>query len=129
MIILANGVFDLFHVGHLRYLEQSSRWGKLFVGVTRDSSVGKPGRPVIPESERLEIVRALSFVNGAELCKDSLESLAYWKPDIFVKGNDYRMKGLLDSEIEFCKANRIMIRFTDPNPQTTTGIIERIKCS
>jgi len=129
MIVLANGVFDLFHVGHLRYLEQASKFGDLVVGVTKDVNVNKKGRPIVPELERLELVKALRCISDARLCLDSLDALREWQPDVFVKGSDYRKKGLLDSEIEYCKRNGIEIRFTNPNPQTTTGIIERIKCS
>ena len=129
MIVLGVGCFDLIHVAHKRHLEQASKWGDLVVGVTKDSGVNKPGRPIIKESERLEMVKALKFVSDARLCFDSLDALKQWHPDIFVKGADYRKKGLLDSEIEFCKQNGIEIRFTDPNPQTTTGIVEDIKCS
>jgi bifunctional ADP-heptose synthase (sugar kinase/adenylyltransferase) len=74
------------------------------------------------------MVSALKFVTDARLCLDSIDALREWQPDIFVKGADYRKKGLLDEEIEFCKRNGIEIRFTNPNPQTTTGIIEDI-CS
>lgn len=126
MIVLANGVFDLFHVGHKRYLEQASQWGNLVVGVTKDSSVRKFGRPIISEDERLELVKALECVVDARLCIDSLDALRQWQPDIFVKGDDYRKKGLLDEEMEFCARNDIEIKFTSYNPQTTTGIIERI---
>jgi D-beta-D-heptose 7-phosphate kinase/D-beta-D-heptose 1-phosphate adenosyltransferase len=126
MIVLCCGVFDLFHVAHKRHLEQASEWGDIVVGVTMDVFVKKPGRPIIPQAERLEIIKSLKFVIDARLCLDSLDALAEWQPDIFVKGSDYRKKGLLDSEVEFCTKNGIEIRFTDPNPQTTSGIIERI---
>lgn len=129
MIVLAAGCFDMLHVAHKRHLEQASQWGDVVVGVTKDSNVNKPGRPIIPEGERLEMVKSLKCVTDARLCLDSIDALREWQPDIFVKGSDYRKKGLLDSEVEFCRNNGIEIRFTNPNPQTTTGIIERIKCS
>jgi D-beta-D-heptose 7-phosphate kinase/D-beta-D-heptose 1-phosphate adenosyltransferase len=100
----------------------------LVVGVTMDKAVGKgAGRPVIPEAERLEIVRGLWCVDEAELCEDSIDALERWNPAIFVKGADYLAKGLLKEEIAFCKANGVQIRHTKPNPQTTSGIIERIR--
>src|SRR5882672_3441818 len=128
MLVLASGVFDILHIGHVRYLERASRWGTLVVGVTNDASVNKPGRPIVPGIERLELIKSLKCVSDATLCMDSLDALKQWEPDIFVKGDDYRKKGLLDFEIEFCRNNGIEIRFTEPNPQTTTRIIERIKC-
>jgi cytidyltransferase-like protein len=128
MIVLAVGCFDLIHVAHKRHLEQASQWGTLVVGVTKDSGVNKKGRPIIPEMERLEMVKALKSVADGSLCFDSIDALRTWEPDIFVKGSDYRKKGLLDSELAYCKQHGIEVRFTNPNPQTTTGIIEDI-CS
>lgn len=129
MVVLTSGVFDLLHVAHVKSLEQASKWGILVVGVTKDSNVNKPGRPIIPEAERLEMVKALGCVANASLCLDSIDALRTWEPDIFFKGSDYRTKGLLKEEVDFCKQNGIEIRFTDSNPQTTTAIIERIRCS
>lgn len=126
MIVLACGCFDLLHAGHKRHLEQAATFGDVVVGVTRDAHVGKPGRPIIPEDERLELVRSLRCVTDARLCNDSLDALAQYQPDFFVKGADYRKKGLLDSEVAFCERNGVEIRFTAPNPQTTSGIIQRI---
>jgi bifunctional ADP-heptose synthase (sugar kinase/adenylyltransferase) len=100
---------------------------ELAVGVTKDAYVGKNGRPIIPENERLELVRSIRDVNDARLVRDSIEALEMWEPEVFVKGHDYRRKGLLDSEIEYCKEHNIVIMFTKENPQTTTKIIERIK--
>lgn len=130
-LVLANGCFDLFHVAHLRHLEEARAMGDLLVvGVTADAAVCKgPGRPVIPQAERLEIVKALRCVSGASLCSTSIEALEYWKPRIFVKGHDYVEKGLLPEEIEYCAKHGIAIRYTKPNPQTTSGIMERMKCA
>lgn len=127
-IVLCVGVFDLLHAAHVRHLKEARFMGDcLFVGVTRDNHVGKPGRPIIPENERLEMVNALRCVSAAALHTDSIDALKRWQPDIFVKGADYSEKGLLPEEIRFCEENKIEIRFTQPNPQTTTGIIERIR--
>ena len=129
-IVLCNGVFDLLHPAHVRPLQAARRMGTLLVvGVTRDSGVNKPGRPIMKEEERLEMVRALSCVYSAYLCQNSLEALDYWKPTIFCKGADYLEKGLLKEEIEYCKKHKIEIKHTNPHPLTTTSIIERIKCA
>src|ERR1700737_1896229 len=67
-VVLTNGVFDLLHVGHLRYLRQARSEGDLLVvGVNADASVRalKPDRPLVPESERAELVAALSPVDYA----------------------------------------------------------------
>jgi rfaE bifunctional protein nucleotidyltransferase chain/domain len=91
-IVLTNGVFDLLHVGHLRSLRQARREGDiLVVGVNADAAVRKPGRPVVPEGERAELVAALEPVDYAvifgEPTADAL--LRAVLPDVYVKGADY----------------------------------------
>ena len=130
MLILANGVFDLLHVSHVRHLEEARRMGtRLVVGVTRDKYVNKTGRPIIPENERKEMVEALQCVSDVILCDSGTDAIMYFQPDIFVKGDDYRAKGLLKEEIDLCTELDIDIKFTRPNKITTTSIIERIKCT
>lgn len=127
-LVLCNGVFDLLHLAHVRHLEEARRMGDyLVVGLTKDAHVGKPGRPITPENERKEILEALQCVNDVMLVENSLQAIEYWKPNIFVKGHDYKKKGLLPEELKICEERDIEIRFTKPNPQTTTQIIERIK--
>lgn len=128
-LVLANGCFDMLHAAHVRHLQEARSMGALLVvGVTMDAFVGKGnGRPVIPQDERLELVRALGCVYEAQLCRDSLEALRYFDPNIFCKGADYLESGLLPEERAYCEANAIEIRHTKPNPQTTTGIIKRIR--
>lgn len=129
-VVLCNGVFDLLHTAHIRHLEEARAMGDcLVVGLTKDEFVNKPGRPIVRESERREMLMALRCVGAVMLCKDSLEALEQWKPRIFCKGADYKAKGLLPAEIEFCKKHGIEIRHTKPNPQTTTSLIERIGCT
>jgi rfaE bifunctional protein nucleotidyltransferase chain/domain len=91
-IVLTNGVFDVLHVGHLRYLREARRRGDvLVVGINADSSVHKPGRPLVPDLERAELVAALEPVDYAvifsELTADLL--LRHVRPDVYVKGGDY----------------------------------------
>ena len=128
-VVLACGVFDLFHVAHLRHLQEASKMGDfLAVGVTKDDGVRKGnGRPVIPENERLEIIQGLDCVDTAILCKDSLEALDHFQPEVFCKGHDYLKKGLLPTELAFCNENHVDIGYTKENPQTTTDIIKRIR--
>ncbi len=89
---MTNGVFDLLHVGHLRYLRQARRAGDiLVVGVNADAGVHKPGRPIVPEAERAELVAALEPVDFAvifaEPTADAL--LRAVRPDVYIKGADY----------------------------------------
>lgn len=127
--VLANGVFDILHVGHVLYLEQAADMGDyLWVGVTRDAYVNKgPQRPVIKQDDRLMVVRALRCVKDAFLCNDSMDALERVKPDIFVKGADYIGK-IEQRHADYCKAHGIEIRFTDTPIYSATKIInERLR--
>ena len=133
--VLAAGCFDLFHVAHLRYLQNAAKLGDmLVVSVTKDNGVKKgDGRPIIPEKQRLEIVRAvlkgIAASAKAELFDDGVDALPYWRPDIFAKGHDWKLRGIPKHVKNYCKKNGIKIVFTKPNPKPTTGsIIERAKC-
>src|SRR5690349_6385423 len=88
-VVLTNGVFDLLHVGHLRYLRQARALGDiLVVGVNSDAAVLKPGRPLVPEAERAELLAALEPVDYvvvfAEPTADALLRAVH--PDVYVKG-------------------------------------------
>lgn len=130
-IVLAQGCFDMIHVGHLRHLQEARRMGAiLVVGVTKDEFVGKgPGRPVVGEDERLEMVLGLGCVYEAQLCSDSIEALEYFKPTIFCKGYDREITGLIEAEQQYCEKHDIEIRYTKPNHIHTSQIIERIRCA
>ena len=98
-VVLTNGVFDILHIGHLRFLRAARALGDvLVVGVNSDSSVSvnKPGRPVVPEIERAELVAALEPVDYAvifgEPTADSL--LRALRPSVYVKGSDYTLDTL-----------------------------------
>ena len=128
-VILANGVFDILHIGHLLYLEAAARMGDyLYVGVTRDAFVNKgPGRPVNTEEHRLKLVQGLRCVTFAFLCDDSLEALDKIRPDIFVKGADYIGK-IQEKHQKYCDDNHIEIRFTRTPIYSATKIInDRLK--
>ena len=91
-VVLTNGVFDLLHVGHLRYLRAARRAGDLLVvGLNADSAVNKPGRPLVPEAERAELVAALEPVDYVVLFGEPTadELLRAVRPDVYVKGADY----------------------------------------
>jgi rfaE bifunctional protein nucleotidyltransferase chain/domain len=94
-IVLANGVFDLLHVGHVRYLEEARRLGDvLFVGINGDAAVARlkgPGRPLMPASERAELLGALRAVDHVVVFEDDTadELLRALKPDVHAKGTDY----------------------------------------
>ncbi len=94
-LVLANGCFDLLHVGHVRYLEGARRLGDaLLVAVNSDPSVRRlkgPGRPLMPESERAEIVGALGSVDYVLVFPDDTVDglIARLSPAVHAKGTDY----------------------------------------
>lgn len=112
--MLANGVFDIFHIGHIRYLEAAAAMGdRLIVSVTRDEFVKKGrGRPFYKEADRVAMLKALRIVSDVFLTDSSRHALEAIKPDVFVKGSEYREK-IMEDDIEFCQQNGIEIRFTD----------------
>ena len=111
--MLAGGVFDLFHVGHIRYLAAAAKMGSVVVGVTRNAHVNKgPGMPLYDEKDRLELVRGIRYVDDAILVDSSYEALNIVQPDIFVKGMEYKGR-MLPEDLEFCRANDVEIRFTN----------------
>ena len=101
-IALTNGVFDLLHVGHQRYFRQARRHADvLVVGVIADAVVGKPGRPLVPQAERAQLVAALEPVDYVVIFStptaDSL--LRELRPDVYVKGADYSEATLPEATI------------------------------
>ena len=94
-IVLANGCFDLLHVGHIRYLDEARRLGDvLFVGINSDASVARlkgQGRPLMPATERLEVLTALRAVDHVIVFDDDTADglIRALKPDVHAKGTDY----------------------------------------
>src|SRR5512135_2311657 len=131
-IALANGVFDLFHVGHLRYLEGARALADLLVvAVNSDHSarlLGKgPGRPVVPEAERAEIVAALACVDHVVLfdAPDVVPVIRALRPDVHVKGTDYTPETIPErAEVAAC-GGRVAVA-GDPKDHSTSAILERL---
>jgi rfaE bifunctional protein nucleotidyltransferase chain/domain len=100
-VVLTNGVFDLLHVGHLRYLRAARALGDvLVVGVNADASVHKPGRPLVPDSERAELVAALEPVDYVVLFAEptAADLIRILRPHVYAKGADYAHKPLPEAE-------------------------------
>lgn len=112
-IVLANGCFDQLHFGHLLHLEAAKKMGDtLIVSITKDEKVDKgPGRPVYPEAHRAALVGALKVVDEVIIVDGLLQALVMARPDILVKGIDYR-EGLEPVHERYCKDMGIEIRFT-----------------
>ncbi|MGE5275652.1 MAG: adenylyltransferase/cytidyltransferase family protein [Acidobacteriota bacterium] len=131
-IVFANGAFDLLHVGHVRYLEAARREGDwLVVGVNSDRSVEAakgPGRPVVPERERAELVAALGCVDAVTIFDEpSPEALIRMlRPEVHAKGTDYTAESVPEREAVAAYGGRTVI-VGDPKGHATTDLIERIK--
>lgn len=105
-VVLANGCFDLVHVGHVRYLEDAARQGDvLVVALNTDESVRAlkgPSRPLVPLGERVELVRALRCVDYVtSFGEPTLEAtLRLLRPDVHAKGGDYTPDNVPEREID-----------------------------
>jgi rfaE bifunctional protein nucleotidyltransferase chain/domain len=103
-IVLANGCFDLFHVGHIRYLRESAGKGDvLVVALNSDSSVRAlkgAGRPLLPQRERAEVLAAFEFVDYVVIFREpNVEKvLIALKPDVHSKGSDYTVETVPERE-------------------------------
>lgn len=118
-IVLASGVFDLLHLGHVRFLEEAKKAGgpnaKLIVIVARDSTVEKKKsrRPIMPENQRCALVASLRVVDEAMLGYEDFDMekiLDKIKPDIVAVGHDSRLSGLEQTVAEVVKKKGLKIR-------------------
>ena len=103
-IVFTNGCFDLIHIGHIKYLRQAKALGDiLIIGLNSDSSVSriKPKRPVNPESHRAEVLSSLEMVDYVTLFDEDTpyELIRFIKPDILVKGGDWKKEDIVGSDI------------------------------
>jgi D-glycero-beta-D-manno-heptose 1-phosphate adenylyltransferase len=128
-ITLANGNFDLLHVGHVRYLRGAKALGgKLVVAINSDSSVRAlkgEGRPIMPENERAEIVAALADVDGVVIFPelDVRALIREIRPDIQAKGTDYTAETVPEHDTVAEYGGRVAI-VGDPKDHSTSAIIQ-----
>jgi len=127
-IILANGNFDLLHVGHVRYLHGAKALGgKLIVAINSDASVRAlkgEGRPVMPEKERAEIVAALGDVDAVVIFPepDVRPIIREIRPDIQAKGTDYTAESVPERDAVAGCGGRVAI-VGDPKDHSTSEIL------
>ena len=103
-IVFTNGCFDLIHAGHVRYLGEAAKLGDILViGLNSDSSVSaiKPGRPIVPEQQRAEVLAALSSVDYVVFFSEETpyELIRELKPDVLVKGADWRDEDIVGNDL------------------------------
>jgi len=131
-IAFANGVFDILHVGHVRYLQDAARVADvLIVGVNGDESVRAikgEGRPLTPENERAEIVAAIRGVAYVTIFRESSPSrlLQVLKPDFHCKGTDYTADSVPEAEIVRAYGGTVVIA-GDPKDHSTTEMLDRLR--
>jgi len=131
-IVLANGCFDLLHAGHIRYLRSAKDLGdRLVVAINSDDSVRAlkgAGRPLMPASERAEILAALSAVDAvmifSELDVNAL--IRELRPDVHAKGTDYTRENVPELETVIACGGRVEI-VGDPKDHSATEIIRRLQ--
>lgn len=131
-IALANGVFDLFHVGHLRYLQGAKAEADLLVvAVNSDASTRAnkgPSRPLVPEGERAEIVEGLACVDHVVLfdSKDVVPVIRLLRPDVQVKGTDYTPDTIPEASEVRSYGGRVAVA-GDPKEHSTTELLARLE--
>src|SRR6202166_5349564 len=129
-ITLANGVFDVLHVGHVRYLHGAKGLGgKLIVAVNSDDSVRAlkgEGRPVMPAEERAEIVAALADVDAVVIFPelDVRALIREIRPDIQAKGTDYTPESVPERDEVMAYGGRVEI-VGDPKDHSTTELLAK----
>lgn len=131
-IVLANGAFDLLHVGHLRYLQGAKRCGDLLVvAVNADASVRRakgPTRPLVPEGERAELVAALACVDWVTVFEDDdvRRIIRALEPDVHAKGTDYTADSVPERDEVLAYGGRVEIT-GDAKDHSTTSTVERLR--
>lgn len=130
-VVLANGCFDVLHVGHVRYLAGARELGDvLVVGVNSDEQVARlkgPGRPILPANERAELVAALESVTYATVFDEPTveELLLALKPDVHAKGTDYTEDSVPERDVVRSYGGRVAI-VGDPKDHSTSAILARL---
>ena len=131
-VAFTNGVFDLLHPGHVRYLETARSLGDaLIVGVNADASVRRnkgPSRPVTPEGERAEVLAALASVDAVVIFPEHTpaEIVRALQPDVLVKGADWPADQIVGRDTVEARGGRVVLVPVEAGHSTTT-IVERVR--
>ena len=131
-VVFTNGVFDLLHPGHVRYLQEARREGDaLIVAINSDRSVRSikgPSRPVNPEGERAEVLAALACVDAVVVFDeaDPQQIIGRLEPDVLVKGADWAKDAIVGRETVESRGGRV-VRIPLAEGYSTSAIIEKIQ--
>lgn len=129
-VVFTNGVFDLLHVGHVRYLQEARAQGDLLVvGINADSSVRRlkgPTRPLQSESDRAEILAALEAVSFTVIFAEDTPAdlIEVVRPDVLVKGGDYKIETIVGAPFVLSYGGEVKaLSFVDG--KSTTNIVKK----
>ena len=131
-VVFTNGVFDLVHPGHGRYLQAAAAEGDLLiVGLNADGSVRAnkgAGRPFVPAAERAEVIEALACVDAVVIFAEPMpgEVIARLQPDVLVKGADWPADQVVGRETVEARGGRV-VRVALEQGYSTTAIVEHIR--
>jgi len=132
-IVFTNGVFDILHPGHIRYLRDARTLGDLLiVGVNSDRSVKAlakaPDRPINSESERAEVLAALASVDAVVIFDADTphEIISALQPDVLVKGADWGENAIVGRDVVEARGGKV-VRIALAEGYSTTNILERIR--
>ena len=131
-VVFTNGVFDLLHPGHVRYLQDARATGSaLIVGVNSDVSVRRnkgADRPINPEGERAEVVAALACVDAVVIFDEDTPHaiISHLLPDVLVKGADWPADQIVGRDIVEARGGRVVLMPVEEG-FSTTALIERAR--
>ena len=132
-VVATNGCFDLLHVGHLKYLTEARALGDfLWVGLNGDASVRElkgPGRPLVPEADRAELLAAWRVVDAVTIFPEvrATAFLRAVQPDIYAKGGDYTVASLNADEAEVLREGNAQIEIVRLVPgKSTSNLVEKM---
>jgi D-beta-D-heptose 7-phosphate kinase/D-beta-D-heptose 1-phosphate adenosyltransferase len=131
-VVFTNGVFDLLHPGHVRYLQAAREEGDvLIVAVNADRSVRAnkgPSRPILPADERAEVVAALEAVDAVFVFDEDTPAriVEAIQPDVLVKGADWALDQIVGRDVVEARGGRV-VRATIAEGLSTSQIIEKVK--
>jgi D-beta-D-heptose 7-phosphate kinase/D-beta-D-heptose 1-phosphate adenosyltransferase len=133
-VVFTNGVFDLLHPGHIRYLQDARRLGDaLIVGINSDRSVRAnkgPERPITPEGERAEVLAALECVDAVAIFDEETpaEIVRRLQPDVLVKGADWAADNIVGRDTVEARGGRV-VRMELSKGYSTTELIRKVRAT
>jgi rfaE bifunctional protein nucleotidyltransferase chain/domain len=130
-VALANGCFDLLHVGHIRYLQAAAAEADLLIVAVNDDGVAAakgPGRPILSAADRAELVAAVRGVDYVTIFPEPTVAplLEVLRPDVHCKGTDYTADSVPERETVLAYGGRIAI-VGDPKDHSTRDLLARIR--